>query len=307
VSTVLDQHGWLQIYGRNEWRSVTPLGPKMTSLPVKKVFAHHSVTADTGVDEATFFANVKTIEKIGLQRFGRASYSFVLDRHLYRVAQMQGGNVGAHTGGHNSTAIGICTIGNFADGPYNEVEVNDVAITMARFLSWAIEHGVVDPAFELKPHNAVKATACPGVIADRLPWIREQAVNSVFGDSSYWRQWDAAPRPTPPAPPPPTPEPPTPTEGMTIRDVELYLTGIDAQIETLGRGLATAHSVIAGHTDQLGDLESDAAQGRRELTAILQDVTGHSASLAAIKKELSQLNRVTDEDIASAMVRLLGD
>lgn len=59
----------MDIVSRARWGATAALGPAMR-LPARELWLHHSVTTATG----TPAADMRTIERIGVQRFGRFSY-----------------------------------------------------------------------------------------------------------------------------------------------------------------------------------------------------------------------------------------
>lgn len=91
---------------RAEWGMPGPLGPRMKSS--RGLWLHHSVTNATA-DPAR---DARTIANIGMQRFGRMSYSFVVHPDG-TIFEGQNGHVGAHTRGQNSTSQAVCCVGNF--------------------------------------------------------------------------------------------------------------------------------------------------------------------------------------------------
>ena len=142
----------MTVRSRYEWGASTPLGPRLVT-PVRKVFIHHSVTTPTNNPDADF----RTIDRIGRQRFGIFSYSWVV--HPSGVGGEGAGlHRGAHTGGHNSTSISICFIGNYEHQAPSKA-AQDTAVDMIRFLK-AI--GVVTRDASIRGHRDVKSTACPG-------------------------------------------------------------------------------------------------------------------------------------------------
>lgn len=150
---------------RNVWGFNSPLGPAQVYKPVRTVFVHHSVTnpEDDGVMEATgdVVADMKELERIGVSRFGRFSYSYC-GHPSGVVAEGQGTYIGAHTAGYNSISLGYCLIGNY--------QVNEVPDAMYKAFGewwWAMRYlGVIDKFTNLRFHKDVKATACPGQHTD---------------------------------------------------------------------------------------------------------------------------------------------
>lgn len=97
----------MDIVTPTRWGSTGPAGPASMTLPSRGVWIHHTVTTPTGDP----YADARTIERIGIDRFGRGSYSWLIHPSGV-VMQMQGHRIGAHTGGHNSTSHGLAFIGN---------------------------------------------------------------------------------------------------------------------------------------------------------------------------------------------------
>jgi hypothetical protein len=148
---------------RAEWGMPGPLGPKMASS--RGLWLHHSVTTATSdpVRDARRIAN------IGIQRFGRLSYSFIVHPDG-TILEGQNGHVGAHTRGQNSTTQAICCVGNF--------ETDAVTPEMAQ----AIRVLVRDFGPLLGGHRDAPgaATACPGRnLQVRLPELRVAAEPEV--------------------------------------------------------------------------------------------------------------------------------
>jgi hypothetical protein len=91
---------------RAEWGMPGPLGRRMRSS--RGLWLHHSVTKATSDAKA----DARRIANIGIQRFGRLSYSFIVHPDG-TILEGQNGHVGAHTRGQNSTSQAICCVGNF--------------------------------------------------------------------------------------------------------------------------------------------------------------------------------------------------
>jgi hypothetical protein len=143
---------------RQEWMPAAPLVGVMT-LPARGVFVHHSVTRQT---EPAFSA-VRTIERIGIARFGRMSYSAVGHRDV--LIEGAGDSIGAHTGGFaapgvswNRVSYGYCFVGNYDNDQLTDKQISD----FGRWCRWAVNTGRLVPGFALRPHRDVKSTACPG-------------------------------------------------------------------------------------------------------------------------------------------------
>lgn len=157
----------MQIIPRHEWGARAPLGPPMT-LPVGEANLHHSVTALT----ADPLADMRAVERIGIDRFGRFSYSWAYHRPSRSLLCGAGDTIGAHTAGRNSTSLGIVLIGNYDVTPLDDTAVQD----LGEALRWLVHTGRLRPDFTLRGHRDHKATACPGKHAyARLPEIRAAA------------------------------------------------------------------------------------------------------------------------------------
>jgi hypothetical protein len=120
-------------------------------LPAQGVHVHHSVTSVT-----TLRTDMLELERIGRARFGRFSYSYV--GHPEGVAEGAGLTVGAHTAGWNSTTLGYCFAGNYEQRTLTGRQIDD-------FRSWLahmIAIGALDRSAFVEPHQARKATECPG-------------------------------------------------------------------------------------------------------------------------------------------------
>lgn len=170
---------------RAEWGARAELGPPM-ALPARRMWFHHTVTGVTDNPDA----DVRTVERIGVQRFGRMSYSWLHHpRTPGQVFEGAGLTVGAHTGGYNSSTFGVVLIGNYEVTPVTDAAIVDVAGLYARLVHE--EHLRPDAAID--PHQLVKQTSCPGRHAlGRLGELRALARDMVAG---------LAPVPSPPTVP----------------------------------------------------------------------------------------------------------
>jgi hypothetical protein len=147
---------------RASWGHSAPLGPAMP-LPAKGVHIHHSVTLadpERDYDPYDAVAAMKAIEATGIQRFGRFSYSYCGHPHDPNMPLLEGAGltIGAHTADYNSTSFGLCVIGN------TEVDVvpSHLVDNFARLIADLVRRGQLVRNYYLLPHQARKATACPG-------------------------------------------------------------------------------------------------------------------------------------------------
>lgn len=152
-----------------QWGMVGPLGRPMR-LPIDRVFLHHTVTPVTDRP----LADARAVNRIGLQRFGRMSYSVLV--HPGRVIfWAQTNHVGAHTRGHNSTAIGLALVGDYAHHEASDELAYDACVALHDLRSV----GILTRTPLVDPHNAVASTACPGrfAVAKVLPMLRAVAAD----------------------------------------------------------------------------------------------------------------------------------
>lgn len=136
----------------SEWGRTTPLGRSM-SFPVSDLFVHHTVTSVTSDP----FRDQRVIDDIGEQRFGIFSYSYTIHPDG-TIMEGAGDHVGAHTSGRNSTSLSISLIGN-----YEERKPTAAQVDSFRWLRGdLVARGRLTALHAMRPHRAVKATACPG-------------------------------------------------------------------------------------------------------------------------------------------------
>lgn len=166
-------------------RYVDPAGWGATSVgvkpkiptPVADVFVHHTVT-DPTLDPV---ADAKKVEDIGIERFGRLSYSWMIHPNgtvlegqgVYRGAHSVDERVPGPNGNglsRNYDSFGIAAIGDFTQYPPSPEMIASYVWLIARLRTQSLlkpDHGV-------HPHNLLKATACPGSLADHIPTIIER-------------------------------------------------------------------------------------------------------------------------------------
>jgi hypothetical protein len=130
---------------RAEWGMPGPLGPKMKSS--KGVWLHHSVTRVT----KNPVTDAKVIAQIGISRFGRLSYSFIVHPDG-TILEGQNGHVGAHTKGQNSTSQAICAVGNYENDQPTREMLDAIRLLISKYGPLLGGHRDAPGA----------ATACPG-------------------------------------------------------------------------------------------------------------------------------------------------
>lgn len=137
---------------RGQWGFRGRIRPSM-SLPSNGARLHHSVTTATNNPNA----DMRTLESIGINRFGYLSYSWAVHPSGV-ILQGQGNRVGAHTAGRNSSEHGIVLIGNYETSRPSQAMLDAVA----ELLAHGHRQNWWRRATLLGGHNDVGATACPG-------------------------------------------------------------------------------------------------------------------------------------------------
>lgn len=164
-----DRAGWKASADKWTWGNPPNhrgiLGAPLVAPGAPDVFLHHTVSSVTG-DPCR---DAKIVEAIGISRFGRISYSYVIHPSGV-VLEGAGLAIGAHTLDHNSASFGLALIGNYeATDPTPEqvaslidtINLLRLAGHLARFPN-------------IRPHSDLKATACPGRLRASLNLIRER-------------------------------------------------------------------------------------------------------------------------------------
>lgn len=163
-----------RIIPRAEWGAKPGSLPATSMrLPATRIALHHSVTTVTNNPGA----DMRSIENVGMQRYGQFSYSYCIHPRDGEILEGCGLRRGAHTAGQNSGTVGICWIGN-----YNERAPKVQQIESTR---WLINHltqqGAIVPGAGISGHRELIdpatgqlfKTACPGInLLKYLPVIR---------------------------------------------------------------------------------------------------------------------------------------
>lgn len=177
-----------RIIPRGEWGAVHDDGAGPAPLPAAEVWLHHSVTVapDLVPPFTDDYAAVRTLERIGEQRFGRGiSYTFPITP---AGLIFQGHSVdrrGAHTAGHNTVGRAICFVGNYEVNKPTEAQLDSAA--------WLLVHGWLSgwwrPVALTGGHRDVKGTTCPGRHAyAAIPEINRRA--KALADSLFTMEDD---------------------------------------------------------------------------------------------------------------------
>lgn len=152
----------MRIIPRSEWGARYQAGFRSAPLPARELYLHHSVTIapDLTPPFDDDFAAVRTLERIGQDRFGGGiSYTFAITPAGLIFEGHGIGRQGAHTGGRNTIARAICFVGNYdRDRPPD---------SMVNAAAWLVAHGNRQdwwPARLTGGHRDAPgaSTACPG-------------------------------------------------------------------------------------------------------------------------------------------------
>lgn len=151
----------MRIITRAEWGAAHDDGAGPAPLPAEEVFLHHSVTVAPDL-EPPFdddFAAIRTLERIGEERFGRGiSYTFPITPAGLVFEGHGVDRKGAHTAGRNSRARAIVFVGNYDAGRPTEQQLDAAA--------WLLVHGWLSGWWKRAEltggHRDVSSTACPG-------------------------------------------------------------------------------------------------------------------------------------------------
>lgn len=164
----------LEYVSRQAWGAQYAAGSGPRSIPTAEAWLHHSVTPAPPDNRDREALAMRTIEKIGQQRFG-AGFS-------YNLALMPSGRVyvgcgvrriGSHTAGRNTRALGVVLVGDYDRHPLPPA----MRAALPDLLRDAHDEGWIDaPRFD-GGHRDLKATACPGRHAyQALPEINRDAL-----------------------------------------------------------------------------------------------------------------------------------
>jgi len=145
---------WLQ---RDEWGAPAPKAAlQRMALPVSTVFLHHTVTPVSADPKADMrrVTNYSKYVDVPYTVVVHPDGTIMTGRYLNGVPAL-----GAHTKGHNSTAVAIAVIGNYVNDQPTQAAINSVATILSAFIA----NGFITPSFVLKAHqDAPYATACCG-------------------------------------------------------------------------------------------------------------------------------------------------
>lgn len=181
---------------RNEetykWRRKNRKHSLLPEHPVDTVWQHITVTNDSGDLTGDFKTDIRTVERIGMERFGTGiSYNWVVDMRTGMVGVGQPLDArGAHTlndknaktpsGGflsynQNKVSVAIAVLGMCDDRLSEAAEAAIVQVLAAM-----IEEDAVTTGFDYLPHSLVAAKECPcDSTRDKMGEIRRLALAAV--------------------------------------------------------------------------------------------------------------------------------
>lgn len=157
----------LEIIDRKDWGATEADGFYNRKVGRLDKFLHHTVTTQLSASakQSTEESEMRGLERTGQQRFGGGiSYTFVVfpSGRVYEGHSV--GRVGAHTKGHNSTAVGIALAGNY--------EINSLTVAQVAAVAMLLNEGVKRGWWTENKldggHRDTKATACPGKNAYKM-------------------------------------------------------------------------------------------------------------------------------------------
>lgn len=164
---------------------------KPAHQPADTVVQHITVTLDHGPLTGDFKADMRTVERIGMERFGSGvSYNFVVDMATGVVGVGQPLDAkGTHTINdkgvpgysydQNLVARAIAVLGMPSDKLAPQAER-----AIGLLLAAMIEEGAVTPGFDYDPHSKFAWKDCPcDSTRNRMPAIRAAAVKEAKSGS----------------------------------------------------------------------------------------------------------------------------
>lgn len=188
--------------GNGRWRLGQAQGePGAMVLPVETVFVHHTFS----VVQADWRRSIGDPCDFDQRRFGKVSYSHMLDLASRILCEVEGTHRGAHTidsqgRSLNGVSFGLAVVGNFTSDnneiPQTPLTDDDVACIAEAITTAYVTPGLVTPDFRiLGHHDSGNATACPG---DRLyarlddvralvqhPTTKESETSMIFGSINH--------------------------------------------------------------------------------------------------------------------------
>jgi hypothetical protein len=172
------------IIDRDEWKAAHDDGFHDRRLPAEEVWLHHSVTIapDLLPPFDDDYAAVRTLERIGEERFGRGiSYTWPITPVGLVFEGHSVGRSGSHTKNRNDIAAAICWVGNYDTTKPTEELILSTAwlLVHAKRQGW-IRHARLNGGHQQAPGQ--DPTGCPGRHAlAAIPRINQLAADYEAG------------------------------------------------------------------------------------------------------------------------------
>ncbi|MFA9429677.1 S-layer homology domain-containing protein [Egicoccus sp. AB-alg2] len=183
-----------RVITRSQWGARPYSGSPSVSSNVDLVVVHHTAGSNN-YTQAQAAGIVRGIQNWHMDnnRWSDIGYNMLVDRfgNLYEGRQggVERGVVGAHASGYNTGSFGISVMGNYVsvDAPQAAYE------TMVNAIAWKAKiHGFNPNGSTTRTRNGVAVrtvtghrdvgnTSCPGLISNRMGWIRQQAAARAPG------------------------------------------------------------------------------------------------------------------------------
>lgn len=183
---VVDRAGW----GANEsWRKGTPTVARDVTMTVVHHTGHAKGSVANSYSRTEAPALVRSFYSYHTRTLGwnDIGYNLLIDRFgtIYegRAGGIENGVVGAHAGGYNAGSFGVSVIGNFLSEDASAAAYE----SLANVIAWKSQLHGMDPLGTssrtyngtslrtVSGHRDMGNTACPGLIAGRLWWVRTKA------------------------------------------------------------------------------------------------------------------------------------
>jgi hypothetical protein len=158
------------ILTRAQWGALPGSVGKFGKMPgpVSKIWAHHSVTPSNVTPKVA----AKTLENIGMTRFGVFSYTFAIHPDGTIIEGCGWDFRGAHTAGQNSMSYGFVFVGNYVTETLSKAQIESFRWLVAD----GKKRGRISSAAVIDGHQRASgaATACPGGnVMAKLPELRK--------------------------------------------------------------------------------------------------------------------------------------
>lgn len=177
-------------WGANEsWRKGTPSVARNVTMTVVHHTGHAKGSVANSYSRTQAPALVRSFYSYHTRSLGWSDigYNMLIDRFgtVYegRAGGLENGVIGAHAGGYNTGSFGVSVIGNFL---YEDASAAAYE-SLVDVIAWKSQLHGMDPLGTssrtagktrlrtISGHRDMGTTSCPGLIANRLWWIRTKA------------------------------------------------------------------------------------------------------------------------------------